>query len=162
MTESIDTQYKILDWDAAAKFVAKCHLAEKRVAFTNGCFDLLHPGHVRILQESRKTADALVLGLNTDASVQRLKGPTRPVQCEADRAMVLAALACIDCVVLFDEDTPLELLCHLQPDVLVKGADYTKAEVVGATEIESWGGEVRLVDLVEGRSTTSLIEKSKQ
>ncbi len=162
MTESIDTHYKIMDWDEAAAFVAACHAEGKRVAFTNGCFDLLHPGHIRILQETRNTADAMVLALNTDASVQRLKGPTRPVQSEADRATVLAALACVDCVVLFDEDTPLEVLCHLRPDVLVKGADYTKVEVVGATEIESWGGEVRLVDLVEGRSTTSLIEKSKQ
>lgn len=162
MTESIDTRYKIMDWDAAAAFVAACHAAGQRVAFTNGCFDLLHPGHIRILQETRKTADVMVLALNTDASVQRLKGPARPVQPEQDRATVLAALACVDCVVLFDEDTPLELLCHLKPDVLVKGADYTKAEVVGATEIESWGGEVRLVDLVEGRSTTNLIEKSKE
>ncbi len=132
-----------------------------KVGFTNGCFDLLHPGHVSLLRQSRAACDRLVIGLNTDASVRRLKGDTRPVQNEASRAAVLASLADVDMVVLFDEDTPLELIKTVHPDVLVKGADYTIDKVVGADVVQGWGGKVVLANLVEGQSTTSMIARSK-
>lgn len=131
----------------------------KRIVFTNGCFDLLHVGHVNYLQRARALGDLLVLGLNSDASVQRLKGPTRPLVSQQDRAEVLAALACVDYVVVFDEDTPLQLIETLRPDILVKGGDYRRETVVGHQQVESWGGRVELIDFVEGRSTTGIVEK---
>ncbi|MCD6525711.1 MAG: bifunctional D-glycero-beta-D-manno-heptose-7-phosphate kinase/D-glycero-beta-D-manno-heptose 1-phosphate adenylyltransferase HldE [Desulfuromonas sp.] len=131
----------------------------KKVVFTNGCFDLLHAGHVSYLQRARALGDLLVLGLNTDASVQRLKGPTRPLVQQDDRAQVMAALACVDYVVLFDEDTPLQLIETLRPDILVKGGDYTPETVVGRQQVESWGGRVELIEFVEGRSTTGIVER---
>ncbi len=130
-----------------------------KVGFTNGCFDLLHPGHVSLLDQSKATCDRLVVGLNSDASTARLKGPERPVQSEAGRATVLASLASVDLVVVFGDDTPLELIKALRPDVLVKGADYAKKDVVGAPEVESWGGRVHLADLQDGHSTTATIER---
>ncbi|HXF95168.1 MAG TPA: D-glycero-beta-D-manno-heptose 1-phosphate adenylyltransferase [Gemmatimonadales bacterium] len=130
------------------------------LVFTNGVFDLLHPGHVALLEAARAEGDALVVGVNTDASARRLaKGPGRPVVPEQDRARLVAALACVDCVVLFDEDTPLELIRRLRPDVLVKGADYEKAAIVGASEVESWGGRVVRVPLVEGQSSSELVRR---
>jgi D-beta-D-heptose 7-phosphate kinase/D-beta-D-heptose 1-phosphate adenosyltransferase len=135
------------------------HNHGKKVVFTNGCFDLLHAGHVSYLQRARELGDLLVLGLNSDASVQRLKGPTRPLVQQDDRAQVMAALACIDYVVIFDEDTPLQLIEALRPDILVKGGDYTPETVVGRQQVESWGGRVELISFVEGRSTTGLVEK---
>lgn len=131
----------------------------KKVVFTNGCFDLLHAGHVSYLQRARDLGDVLVVGLNTDQSVQRLKGPSRPLVHEEDRAFVMAALACVSYVVLFDEDTPLELIELLRPDVLVKGADYTPETVVGRVEVESWGGSVELIEFIQGRSTTGIVER---
>ena len=131
----------------------------KKVVFTNGCFDLLHAGHVSYLQRARALGDMLVLGLNSDASVQRLKGPTRPLVQQDDRAVVMAALACIDYVVLFDEDTPLQLIETLRPDILVKGGDYTPETVVGREQVESWGGRVELIDFVAGKSTTGIVER---
>jgi rfaE bifunctional protein nucleotidyltransferase chain/domain len=133
--------------------------ARGRVVFTNGVFDLLHPGHVDVLLGARRCGDALVVGLNSDASVRRLKGPERPVRTEADRAYVLAALAMVDAVVLFGEDTPLELVKALRPDILVKGGDYTEATIVGATEVRAWGGDVVVIPLTAGQSTTSIIQK---
>lgn len=130
-----------------------------KVVFTNGVFDLLHPGHVDVLTAARARGDALIVGVNTDASVARLKGPGRPVRNEAERAYVLAALEAVDLVVLFEEDTPLELVRALRPDVIVKGGDYTVDSIVGASEVESWGGEVVVVPLTPGQSTTSIIEK---
>lgn len=130
-----------------------------RVGFTNGCFDLLHPGHIRILAAARAACDRLVVGLNTDASVERLKGPLRPVQAERDRAAVLAGLASVDAVVLFDDDTPYDLIRALMPMVLVKGADYEEPEVVGADLVRASGGEVVLVPLVESHSTTALVRR---
>jgi D-beta-D-heptose 7-phosphate kinase/D-beta-D-heptose 1-phosphate adenosyltransferase len=127
--------------------------------FTNGVFDLLHPGHVDILSNARAQGDALVVGVNSDESVRRLKGPSRPVRNEHERAYVLAALRDVDAVVLFEQDTPLELIRRLRPDVLVKGGDYTRDTVVGADDVESWGGRVVIVPLVSGQSTTSIIEK---
>ena len=130
-----------------------------RVVFTNGVFDLLHPGHIDILTASRALGDALVVGLNTDASVRRLKGPTRPVRNEEERAIVLAALESVDAVVLFAEDTPLELIRALSPDVLVKGGDYTVDTVVGAPDVLARGGDVVIVPLTPGHSTTRTVER---
>jgi rfaE bifunctional protein nucleotidyltransferase chain/domain len=130
------------------------------VAFTNGVFDLLHGGHVALLEAARAAGDALVVGVNSDASVRRLgKGPDRPLVAEGERARLLAALAAVDCVVLFHEDTPLALIERLHPDVLVKGADYAREAIVGAAEVEHWGGRVVRVPLVEGKSTTDLVRK---
>ncbi len=134
-------------------------LQRGRVVFTNGVFDLLHPGHVDVLRAARAQGDALIVGLNSDDSVRRLKGPERPVRSEAERAYVLAALRCVDAVTIFDEDTPLELVRLLVPDVIVKGGDYTEASVVGAPEVLARGGEVVIVPLTPGQSTTSIIEK---
>ena len=133
--------------------------ARGRVVFTNGVFDLLHPGHVDVLAAARGEGDALIVGLNSDESVRRLKGPQRPVRTEAERAYVLAALGDVDAVVTFSEDTPLELIRHLRPDVLVKGGDYVPSTVVGREDVESWGGRVVIVPLRPGQSTTSIIEK---
>jgi len=132
-----------------------------RIGFTNGCFDLLHPGHVHLLEQSRGWCDRLVVGLNTDASVKRLKGPTRPIQGEAARAAVLASLASVDCVTLFDEDTPIELIKLIRPDVLVKGSDYTVAQVVGGELVQGWSGVVKLAELLPGQSTTATVAKIK-
>jgi len=130
------------------------------VVFTNGVFDLLHAGHIALLEVARAAGDALVVGVNTDASVRRLgKGADRPLVAEGERARVLAALAAVDCVVLFDEDTPLALIERLHPDVLVKGADYAPEAIVGAAEVEGWGGRVVRVPLVAGKSTTDLVRK---
>jgi D-beta-D-heptose 7-phosphate kinase/D-beta-D-heptose 1-phosphate adenosyltransferase len=128
-----------------------------KVAFTNGCFDLLHPGHISLLEQSRATADKLIVGLNADLSVRRLKGNGRPVQSEIARATVLSSLKTVDAVVIFAEDTPLELIKALQPDVLIKGADYTVDTVVGAEVVKSYGGKIVLAQLIEGQSTTNTI-----
>ena len=130
-----------------------------RVVFTNGVFDLLHPGHIDVLSASRARGDSLIVGLNTDASVQRLKGPGRPARGESERAYVLAALEMVDAVVLFDHDTPLDLVVALEPDVIVKGGDYTVETIVGAREVMARGGEVVVIPLTPGQSTTSIIEK---
>jgi rfaE bifunctional protein nucleotidyltransferase chain/domain len=147
---------KIMTWDEA--------LAWRRgvsgpVVFTNGVFDLLHAGHIDVLAQARAQGDALIVGLNSDRSVQRLKGPQRPIQSEAERAYVLAALRDVDAVVTFSEDTPLALIRRLRPDVLVKGGDYEPATVVGRDDVESWGGRVVIVPLRPGQSTTAIIEK---
>ena len=133
--------------------------ARGQVVFTNGVFDLLHPGHVDILTAARKEGDALVVGINSDESVRRLKGPARPIRSEADRAFVVAALECVDCVVIFGEDTPLETITALRPNVVAKGGDYSEETIVGAREVRSWGGRVVVVPLTPGHSTTSIIGK---
>jgi D-beta-D-heptose 7-phosphate kinase/D-beta-D-heptose 1-phosphate adenosyltransferase len=130
-----------------------------KVVFTNGVFDLIHPGHIDLLTVARSHGDALIVGLNSDASVKRLKGHDRPVRNQAERAYVLAALEAVDIVVLFEEDTPLELVKALRPDVIVKGGDYTLDSIVGAREVQSWGGEAIVVPLTPGQSTSSIIEK---
>lgn len=132
-----------------------------RVGFTNGCFDIIHRGHVTLLRAARARCDKLIVALNTDASVQRLKGPERPIQPELARAEVIAALESVDMVLLFDDDTPLKLIEFLQPDVLLKGSDYTVETVVGADTVIAYGGQVELVDLVEGYSTTNIINRSR-
>lgn len=153
------------EFDAASRVLTRDELPlwrERqggRVVFTNGVFDLLHPGHVDVLRAARACGDTLIVGINSDASVRRLKGPDRPVRSEADRAYVLAALRCVDAVAVFDEDTPLELVRLVLPDVIVKGGDYTEATVVGAREVRARGGEVVIVPLTPGQSTTSIIER---
>jgi D-beta-D-heptose 7-phosphate kinase/D-beta-D-heptose 1-phosphate adenosyltransferase len=130
-----------------------------RVVFTNGCFDLLHPGHVQYLDEARRLGDVLVVGVNTDRSVSALKGASRPLVPQNARAAVLAGLASVDAVVLFDEDTPRELIAAIGPDVLVKGADWALDDIVGRAEVEARGGRVERVDVVPGVSTTELIRR---
>ncbi len=130
-----------------------------KIGFTNGCFDLIHPGHISLLQQARAQCDRLVVGLNTDASVKRLKGPGRPLQDEQARAIVLGALAMVDLVVLFNQDTPAELIEKVRPDVLIKGADYALDQVVGADFVQSYGGRVYLARLAEGRSTTNIVSR---
>lgn len=152
-------QQKILPRDAMLATITNWQREGLTVGFTNGCFDIMHAGHISLLNDARAECDKLIVALNTDASVRGLKGPTRPVNAEMDRAQVLAALACVDAVVLFDEETPRALLEQLKPDVLMKGADYTKEQVVGAEFVESYGGRVVLLPLKEGYSTTGIIKK---
>ena len=132
-----------------------------RIGFTNGCFDILHPGHVKVLTAARGACDRLIVGLNSDASVKRLKGETRPVQSERARAEVLAALEAVDLVAIFEEDTPLKLIEEIKPSVLVKGGDYTREQVVGHEIVEAHGGEVVLVEVLAGFSTTSLVDRAR-
>ena len=150
---------KICDQEQLSDLVSQWKAGNLKIVFTNGCFDLLHAGHVTYLESAKKTGDKLILGLNTDRSVSALKGPTRPVIHEQDRARVLAALAAVDAVILFDEDTPLKLIDLIRPDVIVKGDDYTEEQVVGGAEVKSWGGKVQLIPLVQGRSTSNIIKK---
>ncbi|PKO52617.1 MAG: bifunctional heptose 7-phosphate kinase/heptose 1-phosphate adenyltransferase [Betaproteobacteria bacterium HGW-Betaproteobacteria-2] len=157
--DSVEQADKICELDTLLVRVKQWKQQKKRIVFTNGCFDLLHAGHVTYLEAARKTGDKLILGLNTDRSVSALKGPSRPVIHEADRARVLAALEAVDAVILFDEDTPLKLIDAIRPDIIVKGSDYTEDQVVGGKEVKSWGGKVALIDIVPGRSTSSIIEK---
>jgi D-beta-D-heptose 7-phosphate kinase/D-beta-D-heptose 1-phosphate adenosyltransferase len=151
---------KIVDNETAAAVIADWQAHGLRVGFTNGCFDLLHPGHVELLKRSRAACDRLVVALNTDASVRRIKGESRPVQNEHARSVVMAAIDSIDLVTLFDEDTPLRLIELLKPNYLIKGADYTIATVVGADFVRSYGGKVILVPLERGHSTTSIIARA--
>ena len=146
-----------MDWAKAKAW--RSSLGSRTLVFTNGVFDLLHPGHIDVLLGARREGDALVVGLNSDASVRRLKGPTRPVRPEAERALVLAALAMVDAVVVFEQDTPLELIQALAPDVLVKGGDYSEATIVGADSVKARGGRVVVVPLTPGQSTTAIVEK---
>ena len=134
----------------------------KKIAFTNGCFDILHVGHVRYLREASKTADVLVLALNSDSSVRSIKGIKRPLVPEQERAEVLAALEFIDFVTIFDELTPLELITYLKPDFLIKGGDWPEEKVVGREEIKQWGGKVAIIPEVEGKSTTNIVEKIRK
>ena len=150
---------KIRTLDTLLPELAALRKAGKRIAFTNGCFDILHAGHVHYLRQARATGDVLVLGLNTDASIRRLKGEGRPVNHETDRAAVLSELQSVDYIVLFDDDTPRKLIAAVKPDTLVKGADYTREQVVGHDLVEKCGGKVVLVPLVKGRSTTNILRK---
>ena len=155
--KAMNVEQKILTGDALKKF-RKIH-EEQVVVFTNGCFDILHSGHVKYLRQAASLGEVLVVGLNSDSSVKRLKGPTRPINNQEDRAEILCALGFVDYVVIFDEDTPLELIKVIQPDVLVKGGDYTPENVVGADFVKSRGGELFLIPFVEGKSTTNIIKK---
>lgn len=151
---------KVLPLDRLLTRVAAWRWAGERIVFTNGCFDILHIGHIRLLEEARRKGERLIVGLNSDDSVRRLKGASRPIVGEAERAGVLAALSAVDAVVVFKNDTPLRLIEAIRPDVLVKGGDYTEEEVAGAREVRGWGGRLELIPLVPGTSTTRLIRKS--
>ncbi|MBU1862263.1 MAG: D-glycero-beta-D-manno-heptose 1-phosphate adenylyltransferase [Candidatus Omnitrophica bacterium] len=135
---------------------------KKRVVFTNGCFDILHRGHITYLRKAKAYGDVLIVGLNRDGSVRRLKGPTRPIMCEADRAEVMSELESIDYIVLFSDDTPLKVVTALKPDVLVKGSDWSLEKIVGKTVLDSYGGVVKRVTLVQGKSTSNLIKKMQK
>lgn len=153
---------KIMNLEQAKAFMQACKVTGKTVAFTNGCFDILHPGHLFSLAQTAKEADYLLVGLNSEASVKRLKGPERPINSTSSRAIVLANLVLVDAVVVFEEDTPLDLIKALLPDVLVKGGDYTIDTIVGAKEVIANGGKVIINPIVEGFSTTNIIEKIKK
>ncbi len=152
---------KITDKETLARLLAAKKLTGNKIVFTNGCFDLLHPGHIRYLADARSLGDFLVVGLNSDDSVSRLKGENRPIQKEAVRAELLGALHSVDAVVVFNEDTPFDLISHLKPDILVKGGDYTPDTVVGADVVTANGGQVKIIPFEAGFSTTELISKIK-
>ena len=148
--------------DDAAAWAAKLREAGRRVVFTNGVFDILHPGHLRYLQRARGLGDALIVGLNSDASVRRNKGPERPINDESERAEILGALECVDAVVIFDEDTPADIIRAVQPDILVKGADWAEDAIVGRDTVEARGGKVVRVPIEKGFSTTAIIERIRR
>ena len=153
---------KILTIDEAKARISAWKVMGKTVAFTNGCFDILHPGHLFSIGQAAKEADYLIVGLNSDTSVKRLKGPERPINSTESRALVIANLVLVDAVVVFEEDTPYELITTLLPDILVKGGDYTIDTIVGAKEVIANGGKVIINPIVEGFSTTNIIEKIKK
>jgi D-glycero-beta-D-manno-heptose 1-phosphate adenylyltransferase len=155
-------QQKIFSLSLLQKEVNRWRFLQKKIAFTNGCFDILHEGHIFSLSAAAKEADILIVGLNSDASTRRLKGDSRPINNQQSRALLLASLIMIDAVVIFDEDTPQNLITTLLPDVLVKGGDYTVQQVVGATEVIANGGRVVINNIVDGFSTTGLIAKIQQ
>ncbi len=157
--ESPHLRWKIVDRTRLAEAARRLQRVGKKVVFTNGCFDLLHIGHVRYLQEARELGDALVVGVNSDASVRRLKGPGRPLTPARERAEILAGLACVDFVTIFGAATPLQLIRALGPDILVKGGDWPVAAIVGREAVESRGGKVVAIPFVKNRSTTALIRK---
>ena len=158
MSKHLEVSHKIVNWDSLKQKVELWNEQKKKIVFTNGCFDILHRGHVDYLAKAADLGDVLVLGLNTDASVSRLKGPHRPIQDEQSRLHIIASLAFVDAVVLFDEQTPLKLIQWVQPDVLVKGSDYKPEEIVGYDVLMAKGGTVVTIDFIPGYST-SLIEK---
>ena len=158
--EIIDS--KIFSIPDAVRRVKQWRVYNKTVAFTNGCFDILHRGHIYSLSAAAKEADYLIVGLNSDSSTKQLKGPGRPINDQQARAIVLASLIMVDMVVIFDEDTPRELIKELMPDVLVKGGDYTEDQIAGAKEVKANGGRIVINPIVEGFSTTSIIEKMKK
>jgi D-glycero-beta-D-manno-heptose 1-phosphate adenylyltransferase len=152
---------KIQDWPAAKATVSGWRMVGGQMVFTNGCFDLIHPGHLHYLAEAGTLGKKLIVGLNSDTSVAQLKGPHRPIMDQSARALLLASLVFVDLVVIFDQETPLELIRTLRPDILVKGGDYQEDEVVGAAEVKSWGGHVQLLSFVPGYSTSAIEEKIK-
>lgn len=153
---------KILSLPDAVRRVSQWRVLNKTVAFTNGCFDIIHRGHIYSLSQAAKEGDYLIVGLNSDSSTQQLKGPGRPINDQQSRALVLASLIMVDMVVIFDEETPLELIKTLMPDVLVKGGDYTEDQIAGAKEVKANGGRIVINSIVEGFSTTGIIEKMKR
>jgi rfaE bifunctional protein nucleotidyltransferase chain/domain len=157
MTTLEITQSKVFDTKILAQRVAMWKFQGRKIVFTNGCFDILHRGHIEYLSRARDLGDVLVIGLNTDASVKRIKGDNRPVQDETSRALTLASLRFVDAIILFDEDTPFNLIDLVKPDVLVKGGDYTEETIVGADIVRASGGEVVTVPLTEGYSTSKIL-----
>ncbi len=152
---------RIMDLPTLQRHLAVWRFFKKKIVFTNGCFDLLHRGHITLLAKARDLGDVLIVGLNSDASVRRLKGPQRPILDQQTRALNLASLVFVDAVVIFDQDTPAELIELVQPDVLVKGGDYAEDEIVGADFVRQKGGQVVRIPLVEGQSTSAIIQKIK-
>lgn len=155
-------QSKIIDINNIESHLTYWNLKNKKIVFTNGCFDILHRGHVEYLAQAANHGDVLVIGLNTDNSVRRIKGDSRPVQDQLARAMVLASLQFVSAVIFFDEDTPYELIKRVKPDVLIKGSDYKPEDIVGYDIVTAKGGEVVTIDFIEGYSTTLIIEKLKK
>jgi D-beta-D-heptose 7-phosphate kinase/D-beta-D-heptose 1-phosphate adenosyltransferase len=153
---------KILERNALQNELEELRKKGKKIAFTNGCFDILHVGHVRYLREAKKTADVLVLALNSDSSVRSIKGEKRPILNENERAEILAALEFVDFITIFEELTPLELILCLKPDILIKGGDWPEEKVVGREEVIKWGGRVAIIPEIEGKSTTNIVEKIKK
>lgn len=155
-------QSKIIDINHIDPLITFWNLKSQKIVFTNGCFDILHRGHVEYLAQAASQGDVLVIGLNTDSSVRRIKGPTRPVQDEYARAILLASLSFVSAVIFFDEETPYNLIKRVQPDILVKGSDYKAEDIVGYDIVKAKGGEVVTIDFIDGYSTTSIIEKLKK
>ncbi|MFB3897320.1 MAG: D-glycero-beta-D-manno-heptose 1-phosphate adenylyltransferase [bacterium] len=162
MSNQQQPKSKIKSREELQPIIANLQKQGKKIVFTNGCFDLIHLGHVRLLQEAQAQGDRLIIAINTDASVRGLKGPSRPILSEQERAEMLAALTCVDFVTFFGEPTPLATILLLHPDVLVKGADYALDEIVGKKEVLAYGGKVMAIPLTPGYSTTALIEKIKK
>jgi len=158
----METSRKILPLDKGINKINEWKKNGYKVVFTNGCFDILHLGHLDYLEKSRNLGDRLVIGLNTDSSVRQLKGPNRPINEELSRARMLAALAFVDLVIAFDEETPLELIKNVKPDILIKGKDYSIENIVGAEFVLGNGGEVKTIEILEGYSTTEIINKIKK
>jgi D-beta-D-heptose 7-phosphate kinase/D-beta-D-heptose 1-phosphate adenosyltransferase len=153
---------KILNAADLQRWLQRWRSFGKKIVFTNGCFDILHAGHIHSLRQAAGFGDILIVGLNSDASTRRIKGPDRPINTETDRALILASLVMVDAVVLFEEDTPLQLISTILPDVLVKGGDYTPETIVGADVVQQHGGRVEIIPLVPGRSTTELARRLQQ
>ncbi len=150
---------KLKNWKELKKITTKLKKAHKRIVFTNGCFDIIHAGHIFYLEEAKALGDILIVGLNSDSSVQRLKGKLRPINIQEKRAIVLSALEMIDYVVIFEEDTPYELICHIEPDILAKGGDWEIDQIVGSDIVLAAGGEVKSLSYQPGNSTTEIIDK---
>jgi rfaE bifunctional protein nucleotidyltransferase chain/domain len=155
-------QSKIIDINNIEPFLTYWKLKNRKLVFTNGCFDIIHRGHVEYLAQAADCGNELIVGINTDNSVRKLKGETRPVQDEIARAMMMASLQFVSAVILFDEDTPYKLIKKIQPDVLIKGSDYDITDIIGYDIVKAKGGEVKTIDFIEGYSTTSIIEKLKK
>lgn len=155
--KNLDTRFKILTLPELLRRLKPCR-GKQKIAWTNGCFDILHAGHVRYLESAKKKDRVLIVGLNSDASVRRIKGPNRPLNKERERSLVLAALSCVDFVVIFSQETPYKMIRAVKPDILIKGADWKGKEVVGSDLVKAWGGRVELVPYVKGFSTTGIIQ----
>ena len=149
--------WPITNWEKGLELINKWRSAGNKIVFTNGCFDLIHPGHVHLLLEAKKLGKKLVVGLNSDQSVRRLKGNSRPIKDEMSRGVTIGAMEMVDLVILFDQDTPLELIQCLKPDILVKGGDYALNEIVGSTEVLEYGGSVKIIPLLKGHSTSNFV-----
>lgn len=156
-----DSYEKVLSSDRLQTVLNSYRAQNKKIVFTNGCFDLLHIGHIRYLEQAKSLGDILIVGINSDASVKQLKGPTRPIQNENDRAEILASLKAVDHTVVFTEETPLLLIQNIKPNLLVKGGDWKIPQIVGSDFVIANGGDVKSLQFIDGRSTTSIIEKSK-
>ena len=158
---SSESSTKICSRRSLSRCARRLRRSGKRIVFTNGCFDILHAGHIHYLEQAKRLGDILVVGLNSDRSVRKLKGRGRPVSPEKDRARVLAALSCVDCVSIFGEETPLHLIKIVRPHILVKGADWSVPSIAGGREVKNWGGKVKLIPLLQGRSTSGILKKIK-